>query len=643
MLFSASVALSQKVNEAELLKIINYDTGIVKADALNQLAYLQRKTDSLFYSTAKKALDYSKKIHYGKGVFEAFRNYQYFHQQYGNYHTDSIFVYSAKAIKYLKKHQETDLLAQEYSYMGRTHLLINQFDSARYYQEIALKLFDITGNQKDKAIALDRIGLTYTLENVFLKALEYYDSALKIYRKISYPNGVAVTNYHIGYTHLYLANYKTAADYIYKALEYFIAVNNKANIWNAYEMLGNIYLKIKDYPMALEMHQKALDIRIESHKDRPLADSLNLAYAYSYNNIGEVYLYQGKIDSALKLFNASLNIKLHKGSKASAEDIGNSYLLKGKAFRKLTDHHVATQHILRARSYYREAHFKTGIANTFLEEGQLLYQQNQNKDALLKLDTALSLACETGEKNIRMNVHELAALIHMASGNKESASEHYSKYHALNETVFDKGRLFTLAELHLLKEKEQLEKDWKKEVNLRKKQLSFHRSIRFFWVAVIVLFLLTILYIFKNKEKREIAYNRLQRQVRKDSLLERMGNEHDLHIIREQFKGIADENKLAEIERALKVSSKNTFDQDFLFIYRNIDDDFLKKLHKKHPDLTQHDQVLCSMIRMGLNSKQIAHITFRSPGSIHVARSRLRKKMGLPHTKDLACYLQNIG
>lgn len=146
----------------------------------------------------------------------------------------------------------------------------------------------------------------------------------------------------------------------------------------------------------------------------------------------------------------------------------------------------------------------------------------------------------------------------------------------------------------------------------------------------------------RNKEKRQAVIHKTLAKAGKSELIQRMRSEHDSQIIKTNLKDKVDENTVDKVINDLKLSSKNTFDDDFLMIYHKVDEEFFPKLRKKHPNLTKHDQVLAGMIKMGLDSKQIAHITFRTPESIHVARSRLRKKLGMKAKEDLGLYLQDF-
>lgn len=73
-----------------------------------------------------------------------------------------------------------------------------------------------------------------------------------------------------------------------------------------------------------------------------------------------------------------------------------------------------------------------------------------------------------------------------------------------------------------------------------------------------------------------------------------------------------------------------------------INDQFLRRLQEKYPELTQNEKELCLLIKLKLSSKDIAamkNITFES---VNVLRSRLRKKMNLEVRDDLYAVLENI-
>jgi len=62
----------------------------------------------------------------------------------------------------------------------------------------------------------------------------------------------------------------------------------------------------------------------------------------------------------------------------------------------------------------------------------------------------------------------------------------------------------------------------------------------------------------------------------------------------------------------------------------------------KYPKLTPTEVKLCVLLRLNLNSKEIAAITFQNSHSVDIARYRIRKKMGLVRNDKLASVLMAV-
>ena len=57
-----------------------------------------------------------------------------------------------------------------------------------------------------------------------------------------------------------------------------------------------------------------------------------------------------------------------------------------------------------------------------------------------------------------------------------------------------------------------------------------------------------------------------------------------------------------------------------------------RNLNEKFPNLTENEKKLCALLRLDMNTKDIASITRQNPSSIEVARTRLRKKLNISNT-----------
>lgn len=60
-----------------------------------------------------------------------------------------------------------------------------------------------------------------------------------------------------------------------------------------------------------------------------------------------------------------------------------------------------------------------------------------------------------------------------------------------------------------------------------------------------------------------------------------------------------------------------------------VNNNFLNKLTKHHPDLSQNEKMMCSYLRMGLTTKEIAPLLNISVRGVETIRYRLRKKLGI--------------
>lgn len=76
--------------------------------------------------------------------------------------------------------------------------------------------------------------------------------------------------------------------------------------------------------------------------------------------------------------------------------------------------------------------------------------------------------------------------------------------------------------------------------------------------------------------------------------------------------------------------------------FNRVHDNFFIRLMRDFPDMTQGDLRLAAYLRMNLSSKEIAPLLNMSLRGVENKRYRLRKKLGLPETENLAEFLINF-
>ena len=89
------------------------------------------------------------------------------------------------------------------------------------------------------------------------------------------------------------------------------------------------------------------------------------------------------------------------------------------------------------------------------------------------------------------------------------------------------------------------------------------------------------------------------------------------------------------------ISSEEDWKQ-FELHFDQAHENFLKRLKKHYPDLTQGDLKLCAYLRLNLSSKEIAPLLNISTRSLEVRRYRLRKRLNLETEENLVEFLLNF-
>lgn len=106
----------------------------------------------------------------------------------------------------------------------------------------------------------------------------------------------------------------------------------------------------------------------------------------------------------------------------------------------------------------------------------------------------------------------------------------------------------------------------------------------------------------------------------------------------------------AELKSKLRMLSKsidlsNQVEQEWINFRKHFDQvhpDFFIKLKLAYPTLTQSDIKLSTLLKLNLETKQIATILGISTDSVKVLRHRLKKKMGIPSNQSIDEYLESL-
>ncbi len=141
-------------------------------------------------------------------------------------------------------------------------------------------------------------------------------------------------------------------------------------------------------------------------------------------------------------------------------------------------------------------------------------------------------------------------------------------------------------------------------------------------------------------KNRELA-NSAMSLVYKNELLQKI-SEEILKLKDENGKKLADD-QLRKIQKVIDEGMNDERDWNlFESSFNEAHESFFKKLKINHPDLVPNDLKLCAYLHMNMSSKEMASLLNISLRGVEIRRYRLRKKLNVPHDKNLVEFLMEL-
>ncbi|GAA4237313.1 hypothetical protein GCM10022291_23820 [Postechiella marina] len=170
-------------------------------------------------------------------------------------------------------------------------------------------------------------------------------------------------------------------------------------------------------------------------------------------------------------------------------------------------------------------------------------------------------------------------------------------------------------------------------------------------LLIVILVLLAIIVAVVYKQRNKMKQLKISK-AKNESMLQIQNKEltaNALLIIEKEnaFKELLDiikENapsKYKSLSKKHKQSNKQIW-EDFNLRFTQINSTFYNRLLKLHPTLTPNDLKHCALIKLKFDSKEMSYILGISLQSVHMARSRVRKKLNLNRKDNLSNYIAMI-
>jgi len=515
-----------------------------------------------------------------------------------------------QAIKLSENSDFEDFLGDSYRSLGDIAVKEDSLDLAQSYFQIALEHFERQEEYRKLAFAITVLGNIEFVRDRYSEAMYYYLDAINIAKEHEVENILPILYLNIGAIHSESDNNTDAIENFSLALQGFQKLRDSMNIAQAYHNLGAIYQKMNDFDHARIYLDNAKKIYLDFGNNDGTAGCLY--------NLAIIEHKKGNNKSAIELIYTALDYMqskhIHYTAPASTK-FAIYYVKLGKFYLTIED-------IPNAYKYYVKG-YKIALLNRQISQ--------------------IALASE--------GISE----IWKQRGNIDSSFYYFQIYNAYFDSLTNEKNIRKLAMLDAQFNYEQrlIEKEQNRIREEERERINYLiLSFIITGLVLVIILMVLLLKLWRTKAKRaalehEALRNELEirnKELTTHVMYQLKKNEFILSISQKLQSGLfklKPENRglIEEIIRDLEHDSDvNTWDE-FEVRFHRVHSDFNKKLLGKFPDLSANELRLCAFLRLNMNTKEIAAITYQSTNSIDTARSRLRQKLGLEKNDNLIGFL----
>lgn len=500
-------------------------------------------------------------------------------------------AYRRLKIKLDQAVEQNDKLAES-DYLQELGLLF--YHQGRYVQAInyllqAQKIIRSAHDANRLARNQNELGTVYYYNEQSQLALSQFMEALAFYRQNRNAPGLAQTYANIGHIYEKRRDLNRAYEYQKLALANARTVNDVASLAKIYENLGSIFEDKAQYDSAQYYYENALSL------SQRVPDEIGQIEII--NNLGDVFRKTGRYQRGLALSREAMQLARRKGEKYQ---LSSAYRDIAKTYRLLNQPDSAYDYIERSRDLVDEIY--ASETNQQIALLQTLYDVERKDSEITQLNAQkrINIIAIIAAGIVLLLIGILGAVIisrqRLKIRNEQAINEQ-------NQQIYRTQNELMQVEL---KNKQLEEENLKGQLGLKSKELTTH----------------TLQIIQKNQVLEEI----------KNNLIAIVDDDK-----RDQKK------QLRQLVQKISLSfSQDKYWADFRTIFDQVHPHFFGHFTQQFPDLTATDLRLIALLKMNINSPDVATLLGISSDSLRVARYRLRKKLKLSEGESLSAYIQHF-
>jgi len=286
---------------------------------------------------------------------------------------------------------------------ARYLFMADKFDDALRYAQALLEDATRANDRHTQASAHNLIGAIHNRNGRLHLSLESFLESIRVFEDLGDWERVADLRNNIGTTQIVLGNYELARTYIGISLEWYLEAGQDEGI------------------------------------------------SFCYNNLGESYWKQARLDSALHFFRLAEQVKRRHGAgrelALTLGNIGHTLLAMGQA-------DSAAVYLLEAKSISKRFASPSSLALAHLGFAQMRASAGELAQAKAELDSCVAIAEEIGYHDIQLGAYLEQTEIFERLGRDSQALASFRLYHSLRDSLVSQHKQQQVEEFQMRYESE---------------------------------------------------------------------------------------------------------------------------------------------------------------------------------------------
>jgi len=522
-------------------------------------------------------------------------------------------------------------------------LLSSESDLCLRYAKESLNLAEKHENDENRLTVLIQFAKIYKNKTKLVSAMNYAEQAKDLSLKLGNERKHVETLLISGNIYKLLGDYEKCVEMNFEALKVSNRTKYKTGTGIALNNIASVYAKQENYAKAIEYHTQSLIIARQNNDFVGISRNLN--------NLATILITQGEFHKAEpKLREAA---KLNKMNGKKLWEAAN-YNNLGEVYRYTKNYDTAYFYYQKAVVICKEFNYVPYLSAIYISLSQYFSEINDPSKTLFYANQAFEI-CK--ESDLKILIYDVVKNLHVQYLHINDSAKAY-KYALLELQIKDsldlEKSMVLLSQLNQLYQFEKKDKE-KKLAQQRKNYIYIISGTILFSFFVFVIIILVARNRIKVKnvliekkqlendieiKNKELTSNVMSLMRKNEVLSDITGKLMDIRVT-----AVKEETKYA-IKKIVKVLQNNKDKEvwkEFDMRFKQVHNEFYDKLIEQFPDLTPTEQRLCAFLRLNMTTKEISELTGQRTGTLEVARSRVRKKLGIAHDQtNLITFLSQI-